>query len=161
MRRCVFVSSFLFLLPQKLGDLMEVKGSDTEETVRADLMAAKRQAQQRVWKQGSLLSGEVQTATPDGTVEFKIEGDMVHVKNQQTQRVYVEYFLRHVEKTHALEQTLNQTALPPPVPIQQLVQQLQQNNGVQPRGPAPSPGPARTSQSATAAVTRSGVRSLA
>lgn len=65
---------------QKLGDLMEVKGSDTEETVRADLMAAKRQAQQRVWKQGSLLSGEIQQATPDGSVEYKIEGDMIHVK---------------------------------------------------------------------------------
>ncbi|OEH79828.1 eukaryotic translation initiation factor 3 subunit 6 interacting [Cyclospora cayetanensis] len=86
----------------KLGRLMDENAEEPESRVRADLMTAKLRSHQRVWKNGSLLSGDLQQPHVEGAVDFKIEGDMVHVKNQQTQRVFVDYFVKQIERTESL-----------------------------------------------------------
>ena len=72
------------MLLQKLGRLMDESAEDPEAQVRADLMSSKLKNQQKIWKAGSLLSGEVQQPHAEGIVDFKIDGDMVHVKVKET-----------------------------------------------------------------------------
>ncbi|KAL8429890.1 hypothetical protein Efla_004704 [Eimeria flavescens] len=96
----------------KLGRLVDPACEDPQSRVRAELMAAKLKSFQKVWKAGSLVSGEVQQPHTEGLVDFKIEGDMVHVRNQQTQRVYVDYFVKQIEKTEALIAAAQQAVVP-------------------------------------------------
>lgn len=110
----------------KLGRLMNGSAEDPEGRVRADLMAAKLKSQQKVWKGGSLLAGEIQQPHIEGTVDFKIEGDMVHVKNQQTQRVYVEYFVKQIEKTEGLISAVQHAVIAPAPQLQSLHSQQQE-----------------------------------
>lgn len=114
----------------KLGRLMDESAEDPEGRVRADLMAAKLKSQQKVWKSGSLLSGELQQPHTEGTVDFKIEGDMVHVKNQQTQRVYVDYFVKQIEKTEALISAVQHAVIAPAPQLQSNQQQQQDSPSV-------------------------------
>ncbi|KAL8274903.1 hypothetical protein Esti_001192 [Eimeria stiedai] len=113
----------------KLGRLMDENCEDPQSRVRAELMAAKLKSFQKVWRAGSLVSGEVQQPHTEGLVDFKIEGDMVHVKNQQTQRVYVDYFVKQIEKSEALIVAAQQ-AVVPSASQQQQQQQQQEGLGV-------------------------------
>lgn len=107
----------------KLGRLMKESAEDPESQVRADLMSSKLKSQQKVWKAGSLLSGEVQQPHAEGAVDFKIEGDMVHVKNQQTQRVYVDYFMKQIERTEGLISAVQHAVVAPAPQLQSLQQE--------------------------------------
>ncbi|XP_026194545.1 eukaryotic translation initiation factor 3 subunit L [Cyclospora cayetanensis] len=109
----------------KLGRLMDENAEEPESRVRADLMTAKLRSHQRVWKNGSLLSGDLQQPHVEGAVDFKIEGDMVH--NQQTQRVFVDYFVKQIERTESLISAV-QHAVIAPAPQLQTMQQQQQDS---------------------------------
>ncbi|KAL8449643.1 hypothetical protein Emed_002898 [Eimeria media] len=114
----------------KLGRLMDENCEDPQSRVRAELMAARLKSFQKVWRAGSLVSGELQQPHTEGLVDYKIEGDMVHVKNQQTQRVYVDYFVKQIEKTEALIVAAQQAVVPPASQQQQQQQQQQEGLGV-------------------------------
>ncbi|PHJ15626.1 eukaryotic translation initiation factor 3 subunit 6 interacting protein, partial [Cystoisospora suis] len=64
----------------KLGSLMEVKEGDPEDVVRSDILSVKLKSRQKIWRSGSLLSGELISLTPDNSVEFYVEQDMLHVR---------------------------------------------------------------------------------
>ncbi|CDJ60071.1 eukaryotic translation initiation factor 3 subunit 6 interacting protein, putative [Eimeria maxima] len=66
----------------KLGRLMGDGSEEGENNIRNGLMCVKIQNQQKVWRQGPLTSGELILTQNhnEHLIEFKIDGDMLHVK---------------------------------------------------------------------------------
>lgn len=59
---------------------MEVREGDPEDVVRSEILSVKLKSRQKIWRSGSLLSGELISFTPDNSVEFYVEQDMLHVR---------------------------------------------------------------------------------
>eukprot|EP00921_Rhytidocystis_pertsovi_P019885 GHVQ01031577.1.p1 GENE.GHVQ01031577.1~~GHVQ01031577.1.p1 ORF type:complete len:650 (+),score=87.31 GHVQ01031577.1:117-2066(+) len=89
---------------QKLASLMEIKDKDAEETVRSQMLCVKRKSRQQVWRTGSLLSGDFLPTAAD--VEFYLDHDMLHVKSSKSHTVYMEYFLKQMDRCQDLLQTI-------------------------------------------------------
>ncbi|CDJ66712.1 eukaryotic translation initiation factor 3 subunit 6 interacting protein, putative [Eimeria necatrix] len=115
----------------KLGRLMDESAEDPEGEVRAGLMCLKLKSQQKVWRSGPLLSGELTQPHVEALMDFKIDGEMLH--NQQTQRVYVDYFVKQIERSDALLLAAQHAVVAPAPQLQQLqpLQQLQQPQQLQ------------------------------
>ncbi|CDI80959.1 eukaryotic translation initiation factor 3 subunit 6 interacting protein, putative [Eimeria acervulina] len=123
----------------KLGRLMGESGEEAEWSVRGGLMNLKMQSQQKMWKGGVLTSGDVGHHHADALLDFKVEGDMLHVKvnvkvegdmlhvkNQQTQQEYVDQLVMFIEKTDSLMNAVQHAVVAPAPQLQQQQQQQQQ-----------------------------------
>ncbi|KAF8820854.1 eukaryotic translation initiation factor 3 subunit 6 interacting protein [Cardiosporidium cionae] len=84
----------------KLASLMEIKGRAPSESMQAEILSLKHKSRQYIWKSGSLLSGDSVSLTP--TFDFYLDCDIIHVKNQKTQRLYAEDFLKCLVRSQEL-----------------------------------------------------------
>ncbi|KFH17074.1 eukaryotic translation initiation factor 3 subunit 6 interacting protein [Toxoplasma gondii MAS] len=94
----------------KLASLMELSDKDPEDAVRSEILSVKYKGRQKVWRSGSLLSGDLTPSSSDNSVEFYMDQDMIHVRSQQSQKVYVDQFLKQIERSQHLFNSIQNSA---------------------------------------------------
>ncbi|KAF8820838.1 eukaryotic translation initiation factor 3 subunit 6 interacting protein [Cardiosporidium cionae] len=85
---------------KKLASLMDLKGKVPSESMQAEILSLKHKSRQYIWKSGSLLSGDFVSLTP--TFDFFLDCDIIHVKNQKSQRLYADDFLKCLARSQEL-----------------------------------------------------------
>jgi len=86
-----YMKLYTAIKTSKLAQLCEMD----EEGLRDQLMCVMHKTQQRVRQKGSPLEGELQLCSE---VEFYLDGDMVHINAQRTERPHSEVFLEQILK---------------------------------------------------------------